>query len=294
MMEKKETKDFKLEIKELTEEGEFEGYAAIFDIMDSYNDVIEKGAFKKSLEEKPKIKILWQHSTLEPIGIAEGKEDDKGLKIKGQLVLESSKAREIYYLMKKGIVDGLSIGYKAVKEIFEGSIRRLKEIKLMEVSLVMFPANEYATVTNVKEEDLEKKPYENYHACRINPPEKYDKFRYAQNERESDGKKYDVIYGKIKGKSRWEEQAYRYSKEIWTASEAKEHCEDHDGKFEEAKKDIDNENISDKMKSETLVAPLRNESDNKPPKEPDVLSAKPLLEIKREIEKLKSKMEEKL
>jgi hypothetical protein len=77
-------------------------------------------------------------------------------------------------------------------------------------------------------------PYPQEHSCRLAPPENYEKFR--RGKRKHEGKEYGVIYGKLKDEDKWEEQAYRYDKEVWEASEAKAHCGKHDGMFEPAKK----------------------------------------------------------
>lgn len=53
-------------------------------------------------------------------------------------------------------------------------------------------------------------------------------------DREHEGKKYDVIYGWPKGGGGWRTQAFRYPKETWTASQARSHCNSHDGSFEAA------------------------------------------------------------
>lgn len=149
------TKDFKLEIKELSDTGEFEGYAAVFGNVDAYGDVIEPGAFKRTLDHwnrkgKP-IPILWQHKPDEPIGATmTAYEDTNGLYVKGKLILDVPKAKEAYHLMKANVLGGLSIGYRTIKEQWDGEIRRLKEIQLYEWSPVTFPANELATYTSVK------------------------------------------------------------------------------------------------------------------------------------------------
>lgn len=80
-------------------------------------------------------------------------------------------------------------------------------------------------------------PYPGEHACRLRDPDLFDSdsFRRIERERESDGKKYSVILGKLKGEDALTEQAYRYPKESWTTAEARKHCQDHDGKsFEPA------------------------------------------------------------
>lgn len=91
----------------------------------------------------------------------------------------------------------------------------------------------------VKAESM--KPFPNEHACRINDPGKFSKFRRQNGAREHEGKKYDVIYGQIKGSDKWDEQAYRYPKDSWSVEQASAHCKSHEGRFEAAK-DLPNEN----------------------------------------------------
>ena len=76
------------------------------------------------------------------------------------------------------------------------------------------------------------RPYPNEHACRLQPPSKFSDFR--RGTRKSDGKAYSVIFGKVKDEETWEEQAYRYAKDVWDADDARTHCKSHDGKFEAA------------------------------------------------------------
>ena len=138
-------------------QGIFEGYGSIFGNKDLGNDVVEAGAFAKSLRRrKPKnVKMLWQHKQDEPIGVFQSiKEDGEGLAVTGQLALGTQRGKEAFELMKMGALDGLSIGYKADPELQEWDSRRrrrkLKEIDLMEISLVTFPMNTRARVSAVK------------------------------------------------------------------------------------------------------------------------------------------------
>lgn len=157
-MKNKETKNFNLEIKAVSEAGEFEGYASTFGNIDAYDDTIQQGAFAETIKEKTPA-LLWQHDASEPVGvISELKEDDNGLYVKGRLLVgKVSKATEAYELLKAGAIKGLSIGYVAIKweteknsEAKYGVIRRLTEIDLWEISLVTFPADSFAEVTGVK------------------------------------------------------------------------------------------------------------------------------------------------
>ena len=138
--------------------GIFTGYGSIFGNEDQGNDIVKKGAFSKSLTRRPpsKVKMLFQHKTDEPIGIfTDIYEDNKGLFVKGQLAMGTQKGREAYELLKMGALDGMSIGFKAdpdkqgYNENKRG-VRTLKEVDLMEISLVTFPMNESALIETVK------------------------------------------------------------------------------------------------------------------------------------------------
>jgi len=175
-----EIKTFKFEIKEnsLTEDGQFEGYASVFGVLDSQGDVVEKGAFRKTLEEKQEFPLCWYHDPRDVLGLVKAEEDRRGLKIIGKLNLEVQKAREKLALLRQKAIRGLSIGYDTIKQAWDDDVRKLKEIKLWEVSLVTFQANPASVVTGVKKkyspEELEKigfvvesKPYPNEHSARL-------------------------------------------------------------------------------------------------------------------------------
>lgn len=157
-----EFKTFRLrELKAIGDDGTFEGYASVFGNVDTYDDVVEPGAFSKTIAEQDgHVPILWQHSPWEPIGLSlELREDKTGLFTRGQLNLDTQRGREAYSLLKQGAtagagrgpLKGLSIGYQTIKYAIEGQVRRLKELKLWEYSLVTFPANELAVVNAVKD-----------------------------------------------------------------------------------------------------------------------------------------------
>lgn len=134
------------------EAGRFTGYAAIFNEVDLGNDVIEPGAFKKSLSENPEVPILWAHNADEPIGVSTRMvEDGKGLKVEAQLAMDVQRAREIHSLMRLGAIKGLSIGYQTVKRYFAGQVRHLQELRLGEFSPVVFPMQTLAQVGSVKD-----------------------------------------------------------------------------------------------------------------------------------------------
>lgn len=149
-------------IKALSEDGEISGYGAVFGNRDSYGDVILPGAFKRSLGDhrrnKSRPKMFWQHDPSQPIGSwTEVVEDDKGLLVTGLLNMDVQRGREAHALLKAGDIDGLSIGYRVVKasEDETEAVMLLKELTLVEVSVVSQPANPLATVSAVKAAELE-------------------------------------------------------------------------------------------------------------------------------------------
>lgn len=142
------------------------GYASVFDTIDSYGDVIQRGAFTRTLnaaKAKGKtIPVLWQHNPHEPIGrTLDIAEDDHGLRIRAELLItDVEKAREAHALAAAGILGGLSIGFSIPKVTSAGTpavtydagtdTHHIHEVRLWEYSLVTFPANEDATMTSVK------------------------------------------------------------------------------------------------------------------------------------------------
>lgn len=150
-----------IDLKAISAEGEFTGYAAVFNNEDLGRDVIVPGAFASSLRRRPaaKVKMLRQHDPEEPIGVwLDLMEDQTGLRARGKLILDTAKGRETYALMRAGALDGLSIGYRVIKSRFDKakSIRYLEEIDLPEISVVTFPMNPRATVSTVKGHDPER------------------------------------------------------------------------------------------------------------------------------------------
>lgn len=153
----RETRSFAIQIKAAGDDGSIEGYGSVFGVLDNWDDVIDKGAFSASLAEHKAAgtmpAMLWQHDADHPIGIwTEMVEDAKGLRVKGQLALDTVKGQEARALLKMGAINGLSIGFISKQWSYDvdTDVRTLTEVDLWEVSLVTFPANEKARVTNVK------------------------------------------------------------------------------------------------------------------------------------------------
>ena len=154
-----ETKAFDFEVK-ADDAGVIEGYGSIFGNVDKGGDKVMPGAFADSIAQAMKgartIKMLWYHDPTQPIGVwDELVEDGKGLKVKGRMILEVARAKEVLALMKAGVVAGLSIGYRSLKDRMDGDIRLLEKLDLWEVSPVTFPMNDKAKVTSAKADGCE-------------------------------------------------------------------------------------------------------------------------------------------
>lgn len=151
------TKDFAFKVKSADDAGEIEGYASVFGVRDSYNEVVQPGAFADSLAKHKREGtfplMLWQHNPDEPIGVWNDLSDDgKGLWGKGQLLQGVRRADEVLIMLKAGAVQGMSIGYREidVEPAESGGPRKLLKLDLMEASVVSFPANRRARVESVK------------------------------------------------------------------------------------------------------------------------------------------------
>lgn len=130
------------------------GYASVFDHIDSHGDRIKKGAFAGT--DFTQIKFLWQHDPAQPIGkILRAYEDEYGFYFRSELFLELAKAKEAYELAKNGVVDSFSIGYQLIQTSQADAVRVIEKLKLIEISLVTFPANNQAQLTYCKDFELE-------------------------------------------------------------------------------------------------------------------------------------------
>lgn len=152
------------------EEGQFLAYASVFGNVDSYGDVVKKGAFKDTLEEWGKkdapIPLLWGHDIFDMFNnighLEDAKEDDHGLLVKGQFDLENPNGKQAYRLVKTKRVTDLSFAYdvldegkipaSSVKEDAgdEESYNELRKLKLYEVSVVPMGANSETEFVGVK------------------------------------------------------------------------------------------------------------------------------------------------
>lgn len=151
-----------------------EGYAAKFGNVDSYNDIIQQGAFALFLasEDAKRVRLCYQHDFDNVIGVIESmSEDEQGLKFRAK-ISNTTLGKDVATLLEDGAINEFSIGYKTVKFTMDNdqNIRTLEEVYLYEISPVTRAANEKATLQaserkednkNIKkdsemEEDLKK------------------------------------------------------------------------------------------------------------------------------------------
>ncbi len=129
---------------DLTSPFRLEGYASLFGVADAGGDMVMAGAFARSLARRGAsgIRMLFQHDPAQPVGVwDEIREDGRGLFVRGRLIPGVAKADDLMRLIVAGGLDGLSIGFRALKAQRDArsSIRRLVEIDLWEISIVTFP-----------------------------------------------------------------------------------------------------------------------------------------------------------
>ncbi len=137
----------------------FEGYGAVFDNIDSYGDVILKGAFQESLKELTPA-LCYQHWMSDVIGVIdEAFEDDKGLYIKCRIPKSHRQGGDVAALIKCGGLKEMSIGYvelDVTRDKINGEeIQYLQKVKLYEISVVTHAANKEALITSFKSGDAE-------------------------------------------------------------------------------------------------------------------------------------------
>lgn len=150
-----DSKMLRFDCKSLDASGVFTGYAARFNSADLGRDLIQPGAFAESLATRGAsgVRMLFQHDPSEPIGTwLELREDTRGLFVRGRLISEIARGREVLSLMRAGAIDGLSIGFRTVEGRTnpKSGIRRLSKIDLWEISIVTFPMHPGARVSAFK------------------------------------------------------------------------------------------------------------------------------------------------
>jgi len=161
-MKNLEHREVKFETKEIkrTEDGRLniKAYAAVFGNVDSYDDVVERGAFTKTIaEDFDRMKLCVNHSLFDVYNVIgkinELKEDDKGLYIDAD-ILPTTNGKDMAILVENGAINELSIGYRTKNStevvIDDVYYRHLTEVKLFEISLIPRAANDQATILSTQ------------------------------------------------------------------------------------------------------------------------------------------------
>ncbi|MBS6031146.1 MAG: HK97 family phage prohead protease [Kocuria rhizophila] len=144
------------------EDGTFEAVVSAFGNIDSYGDVMVKGAFERTLaewrENGGEIPFLWSHASNDPMsyvaGIHEAKETDEGLLVRGQFDLDTDQSRQAYKLLKSGRVREFSFGF-IVRDAEDGEkngehVRYVKDVDLLEASMTILGANPATRLVAIK------------------------------------------------------------------------------------------------------------------------------------------------
>ena len=135
----------------------FTGYASVFNSpsqdLGGFIEYVAPGAFKRSLQSRNEVKLLWNHDAGEPLASLRGGsmqlvEDDRGLKVTATLP-QTSRGRDVAELLRTNVIDSMSFGFNVIKDTWsrDGQTRTLDSVRLFEVSIVSFPAYEATTAT---------------------------------------------------------------------------------------------------------------------------------------------------
>jgi HK97 family phage prohead protease len=133
----------------------FTGYASVFNSpsqdLGGFIEYVAPGAFKRSLQSRNEVKLLWNHDSGEPLASLRGGtmqlvEDDRGLKVTATLP-QTSRGRDVAELLRTKVIDSMSFGFNVIKDTWsrDGQTRTLDSVRLFEVSIVSFPAYEATT-----------------------------------------------------------------------------------------------------------------------------------------------------
>ena len=128
----------------------FTGYASVFNSpsedLGGFIEYVAPGAFKRSLQSRNEVKLLWNHDSGEPLASLRGgtmqlTEDERGLKVTAQLP-NTSRGRDVAELLRTKVIDSMSFGFNVIKDSWsrDGQTRTLESVRLFEVSVVSFPA----------------------------------------------------------------------------------------------------------------------------------------------------------
>ena len=126
------------------------GYAAVFNEASLPLPFIEKiapGAFTKTLQETPDVRLLANHEGLPMARTKNGTmrlyEDETGLYFEAELA-NTQEARDLYTLVERGDVDQMSFAFRVIRQNWskDRTERTLTEVSLADgdVSIVTYPA----------------------------------------------------------------------------------------------------------------------------------------------------------
>lgn len=127
----------------------FSGYAAVFNSPSQplpFTEVIAPGAFKRTLQARNDVKLLWNHDAGEVLastrsGTMRLYEDSHGLKVEADLA-PTTRGKDLSILMQRGDINKMSFGFNVQKDSWssDGQTRTLESVRLSEVSIVTWPA----------------------------------------------------------------------------------------------------------------------------------------------------------
>ena len=135
------------EIRETADGMSFTGYAAVFNSDSEPLPFIERiapGAFKRSLQSRNEVKLLWNHDAGEPLASVRGGtlrlvEDEIGLRVEATLA-NTSRGKDVAELIRSKTIDSMSFGFSVIKDSWQGEVRTLEAVRLFETSIVSWPA----------------------------------------------------------------------------------------------------------------------------------------------------------
>jgi HK97 family phage prohead protease len=133
----------------------FTGYASVFNSpsedLGGFIEYVAPGAFKRSLQSRNEVKLLWNHDAGEPLASLRGGtmqlvEDEIGLRVTAQLP-NTTRGRDVAELLRTKVIDSMSFGFNVIKDSWsrDGQTRTLESVRLFEASIVSFPA--YSSTT---------------------------------------------------------------------------------------------------------------------------------------------------
>lgn len=151
LVKEERTTGVNFEVRESSNGMTYSGYAAIWDSPSEplpFIERIQRGAFRKTLQSRNEIKLLWNHDAGQVLGSLRAGtlrlfEDAKGLRVEADLP-DTQLGRDTAVLLKRGDISSMSFGFSVPKGgdtwNEDGTERTLKSVRLFEVSIVAWPA----------------------------------------------------------------------------------------------------------------------------------------------------------